>query len=350
MQRISWLTMLIVLFVLIAVGCSAPATPTPTPLPPATATVSPQAELIAGAQKEGTLTVYTSLNETEANPLLAKFTAKYPFIKTTLNRASSADVVKQVLAEGQAGQNKADVMEMDGMDLLQVYNAKLLAAYKSPEAAAYPDSAKQPWGYYTTAYVNALVIAYNTKLVKPEEAPKKLDDLTDPKWSGKIAIEQEDWAMMPFTSKVMGETSSTAFWSKLAAQKPKAISGHTEVATAIISGTVSLSPTVYAHRVEALKKKGEPIEWVKSDPVYAYLQYLGVAAKAPHPNAARLFVDWLLSVEGQNEIANVGRIPARPGITGAAFAQGVKFYYCDVSLIGDPAQVHNQWANLFGIK
>jgi ABC-type Fe3+ transport system substrate-binding protein len=334
----------------VLVGCAAPP-PTPTP-PPPTPTESPQQTLLAAAQKEGALKIYLSLNDKETKPLLEKFNQKYPSIKTEYFRASSADVLEKMLTEAKAGTPPPDVLEMDSVDMLALYNQKILAAYKSPESESFPDGAKHPWGYYTTCYVNAIVIAYNTKLVKPEDAPKSWNDLTNAKWAGKIAVEPEDWALFPFSAKVMGDAASTTFWTKLGEQKLKFIEGHTEVATAVANGEVALSPTVYAHRVEAMKKDGLSIDWVRTDPVYSYLNSVGVSAKAPHPNAARVFVDWILSAEGQAAVAGVGRIPIRAGVKAnpASMTEGVKFYYGDPMLITDADKARSQFRSLIGIK
>ncbi len=350
MKRHLTLFALLVVFALVLVGCSAPP-PTPTP-PPPTPTENPQAAQLAAAQKEGAIKIYWSLNDKESKPLLEKWSQKYPSIKTEYYRDSSGPLTEKLLAEAKAGTPPPDVVQLDGVDIVTLYNEKLLAAYKSPEAASYPDGAKHPWGYYTTCYVNAIVIAYNTKLVKPEEAPQSWDDLTNAKWSGKIGIEPEDWALMPFSAKVMGDAASTAFWTKLGGQKAKIIEGHTEVATAVAKGEVALSPTVYAHRVEQLKKDGEPIDWVKTDPVYTYLNSVGVTAKAAHPNAARVFVDWLLSQDGQTAVSGVGRIPIRAGIKAnpVSLTEGTKFYFGDPLLIADAEKVRSQYHSLFGVK
>jgi iron(III) transport system substrate-binding protein len=340
-------------FAALVVGCSAPPAPTPMPtLPPPTATMPPQQAYLAGAQKEAALKLYTSLNDQETKPLLEKFSQKYPFIKVDYYRASSADVLQKVLTEAIASMPPPDVLELDGVDMVQLYDQKLLTPYQSPEATILPDGAKHPWGYYTTCYINAIVVAYNTQLVKPEEAPKSLDDLLNAKWSGKIGIEPEDWALMPFSAKVMGEATANSFWTKLAAQKPKIIKGHTEVANAVAKGEVELSPTTYAHRIEALKKSGQPVEWVKTDPVYTYLNSVAITAKAPHPNAAHIFVDWLLSAEGQAVVASVGRIPIRPGVKAnpITMTEGVKFYFGDPLVIKDVNQVRTQYYTLFGVR
>ncbi len=349
MNRYLTLFVLVVVFTLVLVGCSAPP-PTPTPLPP-TPTVSPQQTMLVDAQKEGAVKVYLSVNEAEGKPLVEKFAQKYPSIKVEFWRASSVDVRQKVLDDVKAG-TPPDVVEMDAVDMLALYNQKILTAYKSPESEVLPDGAKHPWGYYTTSYVNAIVIAYNTNLVKAADVPKSLNDLTNPKWAGKIGIEPEDWALVPFSAKVMGDAASTTFWTKLGEQKPKAIKGHTELATAVANGDVALSPTVYAHRVEAMKKTGKPIDWVKTEPVYSYLNSVGVTANALHPNAARVFVDWLLSAEGQTEVAGVGRIPIRPGIktNPASMTEGVKFYYGDPMLITDPEKSRTQYRTMLGIK
>jgi iron(III) transport system substrate-binding protein len=348
-----YLTLFVLAMVLglVLAGCSAPATPTPT-LVPATPTTSPEQALVAAAQKEGALKLYMSFNEQEAKPFLAHFTEKYPFLKIDFSRTQSDEIVQKVLSEAKAGTLPPDAVEMDSTDMLQLLNEKILAAYKSPQAASYPDGAKHPWGYYTTMHINGIVIAYNTKMVKPEEAPKSLSDLLDAKWAGKMAIEAQDWAMMPFTAKVMGDTPANALWTKLADQKIKVIKGHTEVATAVANGQYALTPTAYAHRIEALKKSGQPIDWVKTEPVYASLQAIAITAQAPHPNAARLFTDWVLSAEGQAEVANMGRIPIRPGVKAnpASMTEGVKFYYGDPMSIPDITKARNDYNKLFPLK
>ncbi|NIO69032.1 MAG: extracellular solute-binding protein, partial [Anaerolineae bacterium] len=173
-----------------------PPTPTPEPAAPTDTPVPPEPpSLEEAAKEEGALMVYTSMNIDDLEPILAKFMEKYPFIKAEYYRASGEDVLAKASTEAKAGQHFADVLEGADLQIFQAVKEGLVAPYVSPEVAAYPEGASDPNGMWTVSRVNAVVIAYNTELVKPEEAPKSYEDLLDPKWQGKIGVEQDDVAL-----------------------------------------------------------------------------------------------------------------------------------------------------------
>ncbi len=318
----------LVVFALLAAACAPAATPTaaPTtaPLPtqapeptkaseptkPPEPTSTPELSLEEAAQAEGgQLMVYTSMNIDDLELVLAEFKTAYPFVEAEYYRASGEDVIAKALTEAQAGQHFADVFETNAFEVYRLQLEGLLAPFDAPERAAYPDNARDPDHFWTVDRVNLAVIAYNTDLVAEADVPKSYEDLLDPKWKGKIAVEASDIELLADMAGAWGEEKAMAFWEGIAAQEPRLVDGHTELAEFLAAGEFAISPTVYGHRVLKLKDKGAPIEWVKTDPVFAFTQLLALAKDGPHPATGKLFVNWLLSEAGQKADRLVTRQP-----------------------------------------
>jgi ABC-type Fe3+ transport system substrate-binding protein len=340
---------------------AAPAAPTTASAPAATSAPAPTtaaaapsaADLLAAAKKEGKVVIYTSFNAEEFDPVAATFNKKYPDIKVDYYRANSEDVAAKALNEFRANSFLVDILETNDTDIVNLWSAGILGPYKSAELKGYPDGSFDPDGFFATSRVNLVVITYNTNLVKKEDAPKKLEDLLDPKYAnGKMAVEASDFPLMAYTQKVMGDAKSNEFWTKLGAQKPRVVVGHTELANFLAAGEFAISPTVYAHRVESLKDKKAPVEWVRTEPVYAFPLDLGIAKNAPHPNAAKVWTDWFFSAEGQQAVADIGRFPARPGIKTKppGLLDGLKIYFGDPKTLLKADDIKKQYATIFGIK
>ncbi len=359
----------VMLLIAIAIGCAPAPTPAPTSAPPTAApavtsapavTTAPTsaptasaASILDAAKKEGKLTIYTSLNADEFDIVVKDFSAKYADIKLEFYRGDSESVTQKALTEFRAKTYIPDILETNDVNITQLMSEGVIGTYKSPEAATYPAGAKDPDGGYVAARLNLVVMAYNTQLVKKEDAPKKLEDLLDPKWAGKTAVEADDWPMMAYTAKVMGDAKSQDFWTKFAAQKPRVIKGHTELANFLVAGEFLVSPHVYAHRVLSLQDKKAPIDMVKSDTAYAFPHVVSIAKNATHPNAAKVFIDWYLSENGQNALVKAGRIPVRPGIKTKpeGLLEGFKeIFYGDPKTLLKAADVQKQYYTLFGIK
>ncbi len=304
------------------------------------------------AKKEGVVTVYTALSADSLAKLIPIFNKKYPDIKLDTWRESSAPVAQKALAEFQANKPVADVIELLDKDIGLLLNAGVYGQYKSSETQAYPAATYDPDGYFATDRLNPLVIAYNTNLVKKEDAPKRLEDLLDPKWAGKIAVEPQDWVLIAYTKNVMGEAKANDFWTKLAAQNVRVISGHTELLNALVAGEFAVSPTVYAHQAETQKTKKAPVDWVRTDPIYISTVAIGIARNPAHPNAAKVFIDWILSAEGQEVITAANAVPARPGIktNPEGLLSGLNLSYGNPKLLLKSEDILGQYNKLFGIK
>jgi iron(III) transport system substrate-binding protein len=270
---------------------------------------SGQASVIEGAKKEGQVIWYATLNISDSNALLNRFNQKYPFIKTELLRAGSEQLLNRILTEDSAGRSALDLVNITTINALKRRN--LLQAYRSPEFAAYPKQFKDGENHWATLYNIYYVIGYNTRMVPPKDAPRNWDDFLDPKWKGKIGMDQEEYEWYAATVNYWGNERAQKFHRALAAQGVRWNRGHTMISQLMAAGEFPLG-IVYAHRVESMKKSGAPIEWVKTaDPVFVNLSPVALAAKAHHPNAAKLLMDFVLSKEAQLVLRNANRLSGR---------------------------------------
>jgi iron(III) transport system substrate-binding protein len=345
---------------LVVTSCAAPPTAAPTvtaaPIPtqtvaaPLQPTEPPEPSLEDLARAEGgQFMLYTSMNASDTEAIVAGFQEAYPFVTAAYYRESSEVVAAQVQTEAQAGQYLVDAYELNDIDLYSLRDIGLLEPYFPPEGASYPDAARDPNGYGTVDRIVAWVIGYNTNLVAPADVPTTWEDLLDPRWAGRMAVEASDAALLGDMAAAWGDARAFAFWDGIAAQQPAVINGHTELADALAAGDYAISPTVYAHRIEQLKADGLPVEWVRTDPVFAQSSITALASNAPHPATARLFINWLLSESGQTLIRDLGRLPARPGVSSdpPSLTEGINFFYTPPSVAERFDEFFERWTSLF---
>jgi iron(III) transport system substrate-binding protein len=268
------------------------------------------------ARKEATVVVYTSLAPSESKPLAAAFEKKYG-VKVDLWRALSEKVVQRSIAEASARRYAADVIETNGPEMEMLAREKLLAEVYTPHSGDLPRNAIPPHRQWLPDRLNFFVVAYNTQKVHRGELPDSYEGFAHPKWQGRIGIEATDTEWMATLIKTWGTDKGMAYFRRLAELKPDVRKGHVLLAELIAAGEVPVGLTVYNANAESLKRKGAPIDWLPVKPVVARAQGIGVAAQAPHPNAALLFVDFVLSPEGQKLFESMGRVPASTRVRSA---------------------------------
>jgi iron(III) transport system substrate-binding protein len=268
-----------------------------------------EARLLEQAKKEGSVVLYTSLAPTESRPLADAFEKKYG-VKVDLWRALSDKIVQRAVTEAQGRKYTVDVVETNGPEMEMLAREKLLAEFHSPYIADLPPSAIPPHRTWMPDRMNFFVVGYNTAKVKRSEIPATYEGFADPKWKGRLGIEATDTEWMATLIKTWGNDKGMDFFRKLSALKPDMRKGHVLLAELIVAGEIPVGLTMYNSSVVALKRKGAPIDFVPVQPVAARPQGIGVARNAPHPHAALLFADFVLSPEGQRLFEAMGRVPA----------------------------------------
>ena len=262
--------------------------------------------LIDGAKREGQFTLYTS--HTWFKTFVREFEKKYPFVRATEWRNDSKNVIRKVLEEVKAGRMLADVVETtaDGMGVMK--REGIFQEYFSPEARHYPNELK-PRGksgfFYLPNRETYNSLGFNTNVISPASAPRSLKDLLDPKWKGKMAITNTTTGARWIGNFI--ESQGRELLDKLADQEislqdmaPAAL------INLVVSGEIPLSPTIFDANVTLAKQKGAPVEWRPLEPVVATVGSIALLAKAPNPHSALLFIDYLLSKEGQQFIMKGG--------------------------------------------
>ena len=252
-------------------------------------------KLVAGAKKEGVVTLYTSANVDDMAAVTAAFEKKYD-VKVRVWRGSSENLVQRSVVEARGGRFDADVFETGGAAMELLHREKLLQQVKSPVLADLDPMALRPHGEWTGTRYNVFVAAYNTRLIRKDDLPKDYGDLVDPKWKGKLGIEADDSDWFGGVIDQLGEERGLKLFRDIATTNGISVrKGHTLLANLITSGEVPLALTAYAYRVIQLKHSGAPVDWFILPPIIARLEGIGVARRAAHPNAAILFHDFMLT-------------------------------------------------------
>src|SRR5262245_43996382 len=265
--------------------------------------------LLDAAKKEGTLTFYTSMQTPESGPLAAAFEKKYD-IKVNLWRATSDQVVQRAITEARGNRNTMDVVETNAPEVEALAREGVVAEYFSPHFKDFPDWALPAHHKWTSARANLWIVAFNTNKVKREDIPTTYESFADPKWRGRIGIESTDQDWMYGVIQFLGEERGMETFRKLSALKPDMRLGHALLAELLAAGEVPVGLTVYSGNADSLKKKGAPIDWMPVEPIVGRPQAVSVASRASHPNAALLFVDFVLSPDGQQVLNDLDRNPA----------------------------------------
>ncbi len=273
-----------------------------------------QAELIEKAKQERALSFYTNLNIDESKPWLDAFEKKYPFVKTQLVRVGGTAIASRIITEAQTGRHLWDVAGPLLMYAKEIAKRGLVAPYQSPERKSFRDEFKDKEGLWTALVLNTSSMMYNTKLVPPNIAPKSFDDLLNPFWKGKISMDTELYEWFEGQLRVRGREKGLEFMRRLKAQEPVFRRGRAAQAELVAAGEFAVTVEVYGHRAQEIKDKGAPVNWVVVEPVLIHPLVSLIAKNAAHPVTARLFIDYILSKEGQTKVRDEGRIPARSDV------------------------------------
>jgi iron(III) transport system substrate-binding protein len=300
----------------------------------------------AGAERE--LVWYTAMNTPDAAPLRKLFREKYPGVTLTILRQPGEKIRTRILTEMRAGKFFWDVVSFNHLDIDALAQEGLLAAYASPETrSGFPRGAVDPEGRWAAIYVRQYVIGYNTRSVPPAEAPKSWEDLLQPVWREKFAMDESDVEWYAAMLDYLGKEKGPAFMRSLARQNPQFRRGHSLLAKLLVAGDFPLA-LVHAAEMDEARRAGAPVDWVRTlDPVITSPSQVAVSAKAPHPNAARLFVDLLLSAEGQALIRDRGRVPARNDLARGPARVPLKLHYVSPRLAREADRHEREFREIF---
>jgi len=299
-------------------------------------------KIAAAAKKEGSVTIYTTFAEKDQPTLVRPFEAKYG-VKVNIWRAGTDKVLQRTLAEAAARRYDVDLIHFGSPEMEALSREKILQAVTSPVHKELQPGSVPSHREWAATLLSVWVQVYNTNLVKKGDLPKSYKDLLDPRWKGKLGIEakNQDWFASVVDVMGGGEKGIQFFRDLVARNGISARTGHTLLNNMVIAGEVPLALTVYNYMPEQAKKKGAPIDWFALEPAVARSNAIGVARRAPRPNAALLFYEYMLG-EGQQYLVKMDYVPSNVKV--ASPLKGVKILQTDPIRTLDESE---KWTKIF---
>ena len=271
--------------------------------------------LIEAAKKEGKVAWYTTLIVNQAiRPLQQAFEQKYPGVRLEYSRADDSPTALKILTEARAGGVQADIF--DGLyNMMALRRAGLLVPYRPPNVDQYPQALRDPDGYWIAILIYVFSPGVNTNLVPSSEAPRSLRDLLDPRWRGKMAWNPNSIAGAPgFVGNVlmsMGEERGLNYLRALSQQQIVNVEASSRaILDQVIAGEYPIGLMMFNHHTVISARKGAPTTWLKLEPVPVAPVGIALLKDAPHPNAAKLLMEFLTSEDGQQVLRQADYLPA----------------------------------------
>lgn len=301
------------------------------------------------ADAEGKMMFYASFNANHSKVLTDGFKQLYPKIDATFYRATDAQMMERILTEARAGRNLWDVMMTSSFYGYNLKKRGMLAPYDSPERKFYRDGYKDPQAAWTSIYTNYAAFGFNTRSVAKANIPKSYGDLLKPEWKGNIGLDSRPYEWFGTTVKAMGDEKGLGYMRELAKQV-QLRNGRTILAQLVAAGEFKGALTAYSQNFEQMKPSGAPVDWVYLNPVFANIHPVGLSTKAPHPNAGKLFIDFVLSKRGQELVRGMDRIPDRVDTPPeqARFVEGIKPAFAPTEVLEEFERYAKIFHDIFG--
>lgn len=265
---------------------------------------------LAAAKKEGKVVWYSSLSLPIAQELCNTFNQNKVGFECVLHRSGSGKLFTRWLQEAKSNIYEADVLHTSNPGhFVQLQKEGALIKYRPKGAEKFPNEFKEAEGHWTVLRSFVYIPAYNKTKIKASDVPKSWLDLLDPKWAdGKLVNAHPSYSGAVSTGMAMlVKKFGWEFMDKLAAQKPRVVQSAVDTTTYLVRGEALLASGSGSYVNFNAKKKGEPIEMIVPKEGVPFISSpQAIFKKAPHPNAAKIFSDWLFSLEAQQILADRG--------------------------------------------
>jgi len=284
-----------------ACGSSSASDSTSSAIPSSTST----ADLAANANSEGQLNWYTTFASSDVQPIIAAFNKAYPKIKVNALRLSASQIPPKIITEQRGHQFTADIVSGDSPQIAQLIQANALQPYTSPNETPLPQGLSLQAGFQTVVYAVTTVVAWNPTVVKQQglPVPTGIQTFTNPAWKGKFSIDPSAVNWYDSLIKIMGHQKALALVQKLGDNDPVLVESHTEALTDVQAGEPVGAVTAYGYKASSMEKKTPAeVSFLNPNPLPSSLNLIDVVAHAPHPAAARVFVNWMVSQAGQTAV------------------------------------------------
>ena len=313
--------------------------------------LSASAEVQPKAEAEGKMVFYAVFNANDSKTLIDAFKKDHPKIDATFYRATDSQMMQRILNEARAGRSLWDVAMVTSSYGHSLKKRGFFAPYDSPERKSYRDGYKDPQATWTSMYTNYGAFGYNVRSVPKSMLPKTYDDLLKPEWQGHLTIAGRAYEWFATMIKAMGDENGLKYMRALAKQV-QISDARTLIAQFIAAGEFKGALSAYSSTFEQLKPTGAPVDWVYLNPVFANIHPMGLSAKAPNPNAGKLFIDFILSRKGQTLLKDLKRIPDRVDVIPdpPRLIEGIKPAFAPPEVFEEFERYAKQFNEIFGGK
>ena len=273
-----------------------------------------QQRLLEAAKNDGEAVIYANMDVTAMKPLADGFMRRYPGVKATSVHFSGAAIITRIESESRVGKPLSDVVLSGQLGVLASIEKRIAARYRSPERETLRDGFKDKDGLWTTYMTNVMVSAYNSRLVKKDELPRSVEDLLKPRWKNKLVMDSQSYVWFGTMMQFLGEDNGLRFMKRLNEQNLQHSRGRRLMTQLLAAGEHEIAVETNLNSVLSLSRQGAPLSFAPVQPYFLSPSLVFMSANAPHPFAGALFVDYLLSEEGQKIIVTTNRMPAHPKV------------------------------------
>jgi iron(III) transport system substrate-binding protein len=258
-------------------------------------------DLVAGAKREGAVVFYTSLDGPTLAAVAARWKAAFPDVAFQPLRMSTSEIPPRLLTEQRGARFGVDVVSGDTSQLRGLAKLDAIVPYRPAEARGVAGMLEEH-GWWSVIYNVTTVIAWNTQKLREHglRPPASLTDLAKPEWKGHIGFDSQ--ALNMFIALAQVDPHAADVLRSIAANAPLMTSGHTQTVTQLAAGEFDVTPTAYGYMSQRAKDEGRPVDYINTRPMIVYPDGAALVKNQPHPNAARLLLDWLVSRDGQQTL------------------------------------------------
>jgi iron(III) transport system substrate-binding protein len=266
------------------------------------------------ARKEGEVVLYSTITVGAFNELHKAIKEKYPFLNVRHIRLGPAQQLAKIMQEQRAGHFLADVTYNNLLHLIYLKEHGIIGKYESPENKFLMKEAIDSDGFWVGGDIDVLVTGFNTRMISRGDVPTAYDGFLDGKLKGQMAINSNNPYALVGMASLRGEEQGIAYMKKLAQQNLRPVQGFAHMANLLAAGEYPIALMSQVTKIEEMKEKGAPVDWAPNTPNFSTVGAYALNRTPPHPAAARLFVDFVLSEQGQRVLARTGKLPMRRGV------------------------------------
>jgi ABC-type Fe3+ transport system substrate-binding protein len=310
-----------------------------------------QQRLYELAKNEGEAVIYANMDVSAMKPLTDGFMKRYPGTKAASVHFSGAAIITRLDVEARAGKPVSDVVLSGQLGVLALIEKKIAMRYRSPEREFFRDGLKDKDGLWTAYMTNVMVSAYNTRQIKKEEAPRTVEDLLKPRWKGKLTMDSQSYVWFGTMLQYLGEEAGLRFMRQLNEQNISHQRGRRLMTQLVAAGEFDMAVETNLNSVLTLNKQGAPLSFAPIQPYFLSPSLVFMSANAPRPYTGALFIDYLLSEDGQKIVVTTNRMPAHAKVKSpeSQVLEGQDVRTPDIFDIGRRYQaIGNRYREIFG--